>query len=342
MDNPGQGAKFMSRQLKMPLTEAGNDYLPSPGFKRGEVKLYALDKATVLDTPKVTSNSNPGLKKGVRYPSSDGRPMGETSLHANVMVLIHDNLRDLFPNDFLGLDLFWFPVEGSSEKLAPDVFIVLGVPYHQPKSYYQWENGNTPPHVVFEVLSKGNRPAEMKKKLEFYQRYGVQEYYIFDPLKETLQGYLRDRTTNQLAEISADALHGWQSPLLKIWFRREQQKWLFCLPNGAPFRPRKEVVEFGEAQRQRAKAAEAREAAALQQAEIERQQREAAEAREAAALQQAEIERQQRQIERQQREAAEAREAAERQHREAAEAQLAAMAAKLRAMGLNPDDILKS
>jgi hypothetical protein len=201
------------------------------------------------------------------------------------------------------------------------VFIVLGVPYHQPKSYYQWENGNTPPHVVFEVLSKGNRPAEMKKKLEFYQRYGVQEYYIFDPLKETLQGYLRDRTTNQLAEISADALHGWQSPLLQIWFRREQQKWLFCLPNGAPFRPRKEVVEFGEAQRQRAEAAEAREVA-------ERQQRKAAEAAKATALQQAEIERQQRQI--------------ERQHREAAEAQLAAMAAKLRAMGLNPDDILKS
>ena len=33
------------------------------------------------------------------------------------------------------------------------------------------------PQVVFEVLSPGNTPAEMKRKRLFYERYGVKEYY---------------------------------------------------------------------------------------------------------------------------------------------------------------------
>jgi Uma2 family endonuclease len=35
--------------------------------------------------------------------------------------------------------------------------------------------------VVFEILSPGNRLAEMMAKFEFYDRYGVEEYYIYDP-----------------------------------------------------------------------------------------------------------------------------------------------------------------
>ena len=48
-------------------------------------------------------------------------------------------------------------------------------------SYKQWEEGGIAPQVVFEVLSPGNRAGEMRRKFQFYQRYGVEEYYIYDP-----------------------------------------------------------------------------------------------------------------------------------------------------------------
>lgn len=44
---------------------------------------------------------------------------------------------------------------------------------------------------MFEILSPSNRPAEMAKNLLFYQRYGVEEYYIYDPDKIELTGLVR-------------------------------------------------------------------------------------------------------------------------------------------------------
>ena len=45
----------------------------------------------------------------------------------------------------------------------------------------QWEEDGIAPQVVFEVLSPGNRAGEMERKLQFYERHGVDEYYIYDP-----------------------------------------------------------------------------------------------------------------------------------------------------------------
>jgi Uma2 family endonuclease len=49
-------------------------------------------------------------------------------------------------------------------------------------SYKQWVKDNTAPQVVFEILSPSNRLKEMTKKLQFYDRYGVEEYYIYEAL----------------------------------------------------------------------------------------------------------------------------------------------------------------
>jgi Uma2 family endonuclease len=58
--------------------------------------------------------------------------------------------------------------------------VVFGRPKGERGSYRQWEEDNIAPQVVFEVLSPGNTLKEMTKKLQFYNRYGVQEYYIYD------------------------------------------------------------------------------------------------------------------------------------------------------------------
>jgi len=54
----------------------------------------------------------------------------------------------------------------------------------------------------------------MRRKLEFYEPYGVQEYYLYDPYKDALKDCRR--SAEELAAI--DELNGWTSPLLKIRF----------------------------------------------------------------------------------------------------------------------------
>jgi hypothetical protein len=158
----------------------------------------------------------------------------------------------------------------------------------------------------------------MAAKLKFYEKYGVQEYYVYYAKKEVMQGYIRQG--DNLVEI--DNMDGWQSPLMKIWFRKEvtvngrrrKVNWHFFLPNGEPFQTHGDAILLANDEKLRRQLAETERATALQQAKLERQQRQAAEARETA----------------------------ERQRAEAAETLLTAMATKLQAMGVNPDDILKS
>ncbi|MFN9866660.1 MAG: Uma2 family endonuclease, partial [Pseudanabaena sp.] len=121
----------------------------------------------------------------IDYPDSDGQPMADNTQQFRWIVLIKENLELLFANDskvFVAGDLLWYPVEGSPEiRVAPDVMVAFDRPKGDRGSYKQWLEGNIAPQVVFEILSPGNRLKEMTKKLQFYDRHGVEEYYIYDP-----------------------------------------------------------------------------------------------------------------------------------------------------------------
>src|SRR5262249_51190732 len=45
--------------------------------------------------------------------------------------------------------------------------------------------------VAFEVLSPGNTYQEMDDKQAFYEEYGVEEYYIYDPDSNRLKVFVR-------------------------------------------------------------------------------------------------------------------------------------------------------
>jgi vacuolar-type H+-ATPase subunit I/STV1 len=54
----------------------------------------------------------------------------------------------------------------------------------------------------------------MQLKLDFYQKYGVEEYYVYDPEKNRLTGWLR--SGKSLKAIKN--MNGWVSPRLAIKF----------------------------------------------------------------------------------------------------------------------------
>ncbi|HWG46203.1 MAG TPA: Uma2 family endonuclease [Gemmataceae bacterium] len=154
------------------------------------------------------------------YPETDGLPMADNTLQYRWIVTIQGGLDAQYghdPNVFVAGDLFWYPVEGHPEIVkAPDVMVALGRPREDRRSYMQWLENNIAPQVVFEILSPSNRAAAMGDKFEFYQRYGVEEYYVYDPDPPDVELTGWQRQGEQLVEISQ--MDGWVSPRLGIRF----------------------------------------------------------------------------------------------------------------------------
>jgi Uma2 family endonuclease len=136
-----------------------------------------------------------GTQPAVEYPSTDGEPMAQNTKQYRYITTIQGGLAAMFrdrPDVFVAGDLFWYPIEGDNKtRVAPDVMVVFGRPKGDRDSYRQWEEGNIAPQVVFEILSPSNTLTELLDKSLFYERYGVQEYYIYDPDGGGLYGFVR-------------------------------------------------------------------------------------------------------------------------------------------------------
>ena len=141
--------------------------------------------------------SGSALRKTVRYPTSDGKPMAETDWHRILMIDLIQTLEGWFADDpkvYVSGNLLMFYVEGDRRRhLSPDVFVVKGVPKHKRLYYLLWEEKKGP-DVVIELTSKSTRNEDLKKKFDLYQYVlKVSEYFLFDPLgdylKPPMQGY---------------------------------------------------------------------------------------------------------------------------------------------------------
>jgi Uma2 family endonuclease len=142
--------------------------------------------------------SRTATKREVDYPTSDGKPMGETDLHRQDMVDVIDTLADRFAPEadvYVTGNLLLFYEEGNRRKhISPDVFVVRGVPKLPPRDYYLlWKEGRSPDAVI-EITSRTTRREDQNKKLLIYRDIlKVLEYFQFDPtedyLKPPLQGF---------------------------------------------------------------------------------------------------------------------------------------------------------
>lgn len=183
-------------------------------------------------------------KEQITYPDSDGNPMADYTEQFKWIVLIKEGLEAMYskdPNVFVAGDLLWYPVEGKPHiRKAPDVMVVFGRPKGYRGSYKQWEENNIPPQVVFEINSPNNTPAEMSQKLVFYQNYGVQEYYFYDPDTNKLLIWIREG--EHFTEI--ENVNNWQSPLIGIRFVLNEDTLHIYRPTGERFATYTEILDF--------------------------------------------------------------------------------------------------
>lgn len=218
------------------------------------------------------------------YPESDGEPMSESTEQYRWIVMVKENLEILFaqqPDVFIAADLFWYPLQVTvppAPRQAPDVMVVFGRPKGMRRSYKQWQEANLPAQVVFEILSASNKTRDgleaMDYKFYFYEQYGVEEYYIYDPDEFTLEGW--QRQGDKLVRIAQ--MKGWVSPRLGIRFDwQPRSELVLSYPDGRRFLSSVELSQQVEQERFRADQEQFRAEQAQAQAQQERSRAQQAE-----------------------------------------------------------------
>jgi len=183
------------------------------------------------------------------YPSSDGRPMAESDLHLQEMLYLIAVLRIRYQemaDVFAGGNMLLYYRRGDRKAcLAPDVFVAKGVPKRSRQSYLLWREGKAPSFVI-EVTSRSTRNEDIEKKRDRYERIGVEEYFLHDPLGEylhpPLQGYrLKDGRYWRISPEPDGSLVSWTTGLR---LRREGEHLrLVDLATGTPLPSFEEVLE---------------------------------------------------------------------------------------------------
>jgi len=261
-------------------------------------------------------------KKDIEYPETDGEPMAESDFQRKPLTYLVESLALHFQNQkqtyVSGNLLIYYEKKNPKASVAPDVFVVFGVPKQDRRTYKIWEEGKSP-DVAIEITSRTTRKTDEKKKPKLYRKLGVQEYFQYDPTGDYLQPALRGRMLNEKgryqkmrAERLKDGTLSITSPLLELQFHLQADRLRVFDPKSQEY-----LLTYSE----EAKARQLAEKNVLQvQKEKEWLQKE-----KEFAQQKAEQAQQQTELERQQKESAQ---------------QLAKkMAEKLRAMGINPDEI---
>lgn len=98
---------------------------------------------------------------------------------------IYAMLRDHLRKEKLG-EAMVAPIDvklADGTVLEPDVFVVLAA--HKDRITEPYVDG--PPDLVVEVESKSTARYDASKKLQAYERAGVPEYWIVDPIKQSVE-----------------------------------------------------------------------------------------------------------------------------------------------------------
>ena len=102
------------------------------------------------------------------------------TMHAHYGMLSTRYMHD--PHAFVGMNLLllYDREDEARDMVAPDVFVVFGVPDKKRASYNVREEGKAPDFVL-EAASKGTYENDLGSKKDKYEGMGVPEYCVVDP-----------------------------------------------------------------------------------------------------------------------------------------------------------------
>jgi Putative restriction endonuclease len=152
-------------------------------------------------------------KPEVVYPSSDGEPLAETSVHIDAIINAVIALRNYLEGEqaIVLADQFLYYAEGFPKlRVAPDIMVVVNVPPGARDNYKVWEEGQVPA-VIFEMTSAGTKNRDEIDKKYLYESLNVPEYWQFDPkgewIPEKLRGYrLQDEVYVPITDRRSEVL----------------------------------------------------------------------------------------------------------------------------------------
>ena len=148
-----------------------------------------------MNRPALSSRPAPAPPPAaVHYPDSDGQPLAESDFQLKPLVHAYDALSGRYrerDDVYVSADLFVYYEEGNPRAVvAPDVFVVLGAPDHDRRTYKLWEEPKAPDFVL-EVTSHSTRREDEGSKRRVYAKLGVREYWRFDPTGDYLDPPLK-------------------------------------------------------------------------------------------------------------------------------------------------------
>ncbi|HBC42031.1 MAG TPA: hypothetical protein DCZ88_09075 [Pseudanabaena sp.] len=164
-----------------------------------------MTPATVTN---IASSQNSKLEQNsvtppeIFYPSEDGEPLAETSIHADAIIVTVGVLRNYLASKFserspvVLADQFLYYAQGFPKlRVSPDIMVIFEIPQVPYDNYKIWDTGKVP-SIIFEITSPKTQAKDKEFKRNLYEDIGVQEYWLFDPkgewIPEKLRGYRLD------------------------------------------------------------------------------------------------------------------------------------------------------
>lgn len=137
------------------------------------------------------------LPSSAELPCSDDIPVDneDQNLLPNYLLFLLQRIWADRLDWFFAVDMAIYHTTGVNPRVpvVPDAFLSLGVDRKKNGesrlSYVMWEENETPPILVIEMVSQ-TPGGEYDKKLEIYRKLGVLYYVIYNP-----KYWQRDRTS---------------------------------------------------------------------------------------------------------------------------------------------------
>jgi Uma2 family endonuclease len=161
----------------------------------------------------------------IEYPETDGQPMGETEWHVLWAFRLYDLLRRRYRNQrvYVACNMFVYYEEGISwRKFAADAMVIKDCDTRRRRVFKIWEEGRVP-NAVFELVSRGTKNEDLESKPALYERLGISEYFLYDPLGEEIRPQLQGfrLSAGGYEPVRPDSSGRLHSAELALWLRVE-------------------------------------------------------------------------------------------------------------------------